>query len=338
MVFSGYCMGNRLNTVTEIQAKKLTHLNIAFGVVRDGEVSLEGIKDGLNYIQKLRGYNPHLNINLSLGGGEDNEKFPFGIATRTRTGIDRLADSAMDAVKEYRFDGIDCDWEYPCSSGDPAEKQQHLALMKALRARLNEYGEKRGAACWLTYAAPCTESYIESVAVKELTEVADFINLMCYDYRWESPCTGFHCNTYSPPDDPDPTSIAWAIERYTEAGAPKKHLVLGAAFYSHRYDGVVGGGNGYGQPYEGAYSYGPPYTDIFHNYEKSGRFAKYWHDAAKEPWLFDGESFITYDDPLAMVYKAELVKREGLGGMMYWEHSFDFTGTLFNAIYDHLIL
>jgi len=331
-------MAERLGTVTAAQAKKLTHLNIAFGVVKEGEVSIDGIRNGLLHVKKLREYNPELSIILSLGGGDENQKFPFGVATRTREGIERLADSAMAAVREYALDGIDCDWEYPCSSGDPAEKMQHLELMKTLRAMLDGYGDKRQKKCWLTYAAPCTESYIRSVAIRELAGVADFINLMCYDYRWESKLTGFHCNTFSPEDDADPTSIEWAVKKYMEAGALGEHIILGAAFYSHRYDGVTGGGNGYGQPYTGAYSYGPSYTDIFHNYEKNSRFAKYWHDGAKEPWLFDGDSFITYDDSQAMVYKAELVKSEGLGGMMYWEHSSDLTGVLFNAIYDNLML
>jgi len=338
MFFAGYCMANRLNTVTAVQAKKLTHLNIAFGVVKDGGVSIDRIRQGLAFIANLRRYNPKLQLILSLGGGDENQKFPFGAATRTQEGIEKLTESAMDAVREYDLEGIDCDWEYPCSSGDPAEKHQHLVLMKTLRVKLDDYGAKKNKKCWLTYAAPCSESYISSVALAELVPVADFINLMCYDFRWAGSHTGFHCNTFGMSDDPDPTSIAWAIRKYAEAGVPAEHLILGAAFYSHRYDGVIGDGNGYRQPYTGAYTYGPTYTDIFHNYEKNSRFAKYWHDEAKQPWLFDGESFITYDDSAAMVYKAELVKQQGLGGMMYWEHSADLTGTLFNAIYDNLML
>lgn len=338
MIFAGYCMGNRLHNVTDEQARKLTHLNIAFGVVKNGEISIDSIKEGLEYVKKLREQNPQLNIILSLGGGDENQKFPFGVATRTQAGIDKLVASAMKVVKHYELDGIDCDWEYPCNSGDPDEKQQHVDLMKTFRSVLDTYGNERGRKCWLTYAAPCAESYIRNVALKELVYVADFINLMCYDYRWESPVTGFQCNTYTPLGDEDPTSISWAIEKYVEAGVPREHLVIGAAFYSHRYDGVSGEGNGYGQPYTGAYTYGPSYTEIYYNYEKDSKFIKYWDDVAKEPWLFDGESFITYDDADAMKDKAELVKRDGLAGMMYWEHSCDLTGILFNAIYDNLMI
>ena len=339
MIFAGYCMGNMLHCVTDEQAKKLTHLNIAFGIVKNGVITVDGIEEGLVHIRRLREQNPGLNIILSLGGGEESQKFLFGEATRTRQGIDKLAASAMKIVKEYNLDGIDCDWEYSCSnSGDPAKKQQHLILMRTFRNLLDEYGSARGKKCWLTYAAQCTEIYIQNVALKELVGVADFINLMCYDYRWESPITGFHSNTYTPQRDDDPTSIVWAIEKYTAAGVPIEDLVIGAAFYSHRYDGVTGGGDGYGKPYSGAYIYGPSYTSIHNEYEKNSKFTKHWDDTAKEPWLFDGESFITYDDADAMYHKAELVKKEGLGGMMYWEHSSDLTGILFNVIYDNLMI
>jgi chitinase len=100
---------------------------------------------------------------------------------------------------------------------------------------------------------------------------------------------------------------------------------------------VQGGGNGYGQPYTGRYTYGPNYTEISMQYEKGTTFVKYWDETAKQPWLFDGESFITYDDPMAMRYKCEYVKEMGLAGVMYWEHSGDKTHVLFNSIYDNLM-
>lgn len=59
---------------------------------------------------------------------------------------------------------------------------------------------------------------------------------------------------------------------------------------------------------------------------------------AKAPWLFDGYSFISYDDPMSLHYKAEYVRKQGLGGMMYWQHTSDATGTLFDAIYEGLFL
>ena len=338
-VFVGYCAANNLSEVTREQARKLTHLNIAFGIVEDGAITVERIKDQLGYyVKKIQGYNPALNILLSTGGGALSQRPCHGEATRTPEGIERIVSSTMDAVRAYNMDGVDCDWEFPGWSGNRDERFQHTALMKAYRAALDAYAAGRGRPCFLTIAAGCSDTYIDNVELNELAVYLDFINLMCYDFRWEGTLTGHQCNTFAPLDDAGGSSAENGLNNYIAKGYPRDKLVLGAAFYSHRYDGVQGGGNGYGQPYTGRYTYGPTYTDISLKYEKSAYFAKYWDDAAKEPWLFDGDSFITYDDPMAMRFKCEYVKAMGLRGVMYWEHGGDRTHALFNAIYDHLML
>ena len=48
--------------------------------------------------------------------------------------------------------------------------------------------------------------------------------------------------------------------------------------------------------------------------------------------------FITYDDPMSMAYKARYIREKGLRGAMYWEHSSDLTGLLFNALYEGLFV
>jgi chitinase len=40
-------------------------------------------------------------------------------------------------------------------------------------------------------------------------------------------------------------------------------------------------------------------------------------------WLFDGTTFWTFDDPPVMAAKADYVKRNRLGGIMFWELSGD---------------
>ena len=84
--------------------------------------------------------------------------------------------------------------------------------------------------------------------------------------------------------------------------------------------------------------YGPSYTAIRLVYEPGGEYVKYWDDDAKAPWLFNGSSFITYDDPMSMALKAAYVRRTGLRGLMYWEHSYDLTGELFDALYEGLFV
>lgn len=38
-----------------------------------------------------------------------------------------------------------------------------------------------------------------------------------------------------------------------------------------------------------------------------------------------------------MRYKAEYVREAGHRGIMYWEHSYDLTGELFDSLYENLL-
>ena len=172
-----------------------------------------------------------------------------------------------------------------------------------------------------------------------MAEVLDFINIMTYDIRdaaWAENYTGHHSNVYPPKDSFYPDSLQGCVEKYHALGIPYDKLVVGAAFYSHRWDGVPDVNHGMNQKVDVPCVYGPSYTAIYHIYEKSGDYVKYWDDDAKAPWLFNGRSFITYDDPMSMRYKGEYVRKTGLRGIMYWEHSSDKTGLLFNALYESL--
>lgn len=63
----------------------------------------------------------------------------------------------------------------------------------------------------------------------------------------------------------------------------------------------------------------------------------YRDPVSKAPWLFDGDSFWTYDDPTSIRSKASYVAQEQLGGFMVWELSEDTAdGALLNAAHTSL--
>lgn len=337
-VFAAYCVANNLADVTPEQAKRLTHLNIAFGIVKDCKIDVESFRRNRFYLEEIRKNNPELQILISTGGGGAGG---HGDATKPENLIG-FVESTMEAVREFKLDGIDCDWEFPCNKGIMEEKQQHVELMKAYRVALDEYEKERGGKkAWLTIAAAAWDKYLRNTDVVEVTKVLDFINLMTYDIRdgaWAESYTGHHTNLYPPKGCFYDDSIDGCVEKYHSLGIPYDKIVIGAAFYTHRWDGVPNVNNGMNQKMEEHCVYGPGYTSIYHIYEKSTEYVKYWDDDAKAPWLFNGSSFITYDDPMSMRYKAEYVREKGVRGIMYWEHSSDKTGLLFNAIYENLFV
>ncbi|WP_242403960.1 glycosyl hydrolase family 18 protein, partial [Paenibacillus pini] len=107
-------------------------------------------------------------------------------------------------------------------------------------------------------------------------------------------------------------------------------------FYSHMWTDVTSKENGgLGQPATGSGNT-PTYNDILVKYNAANGYKRYWDDAAKAPYLFNGSTFISYDDPQSLYEKAKYVLDKKLGGAMFWEYSNDSTGTLLNALADGL--
>ncbi len=335
LVFAAYCVSSALQDVTRLQAERLTHLNIAFGLVENNLINSDSFYENRYYIEQIRSYNPNLQILISTGGGG---KMGHGDATKPEN-LEAFVKSTMDIVRDLELDGIDCDWEFPCNTGHMEEKEQHVQLMYAYRRELDKYEKERGKKCWLTIAAAAWDKYLKNTDVKKVAEVLDFINLMTYGMRdaaWAENYTGYHTNLYSSEKCFYPDSVDFCVEKYHNIGIPYDKIVIGSAFYSRRWNNVPNINHGLNQKVTSPCIFGPCYSAIYHIYENGGEYVKYWDDDAKAPWLFNGDSFITYDDPMSMKYKAEYVLKKGVRGIMYWEHSYDKTGILFNAIYDNL--
>ena len=75
-VYVAYSTGRSLYEITEEQAKRLTHLNVAFGIVKDGKINIDRQRPFLGELERIREYNPDLNILLSTGGGDQHGHGP----------------------------------------------------------------------------------------------------------------------------------------------------------------------------------------------------------------------------------------------------------------------
>ena len=71
-VYVGYSTGRSLYEITDEQAKRLTHLNVAFGIVKDGKINIDRQRPFLGELERIRKSNPDLNILLSTGGGDQH--------------------------------------------------------------------------------------------------------------------------------------------------------------------------------------------------------------------------------------------------------------------------
>jgi chitinase len=105
--------------------------------------------------------------------------------------------------------------------------------------------------------------------------------------------------------------------------------------YGRVYKQVNNQNNGLYQTFTGggtAVSYG---NIVANDLNKNG-FIRYWDSSSQVPWLFNGNEFISYDDPESIGYKTAFIKSMGLGGAMMWELSQDPNKELISKIYHDL--
>lgn len=335
----GYAGDHSLPDITAEDSRKLTHLNIAFGHVRGDEIRVDHLKN-MDCLERLKKDHPELTILLSVGGWSAGG---FSEAASTREGRSKMAESAVRVLDTYPLlDGIDLDWEYPCYgeagiAASPEDKTNFTSLLKEIRESLDRKSAAEGRHILLTIAAGADQYYIDGTEMDQVQQYLDYVQLMTYDMRGGfQTLTGHHTNLYTPTGDLFRISVDASVRLFHQAGVPLEKLVIGAAFYSRMWKDVPNRNQGLHQMTAGSGGYGPEFTQLAQNYIGKNGFTRYWDDEAKAPYLFDGSTFITYDDEQSIHHKCEYVRERGLLGVMFWEYKCDRTHRLLDAIYQGL--
>lgn len=313
---------------------KLTHINIAFGHIKDDAIVTDHLRN-MSEIARLKREHPSVRILLSVGGWSAGG---FSEAASSEQGRRRMAESSLAAIDAYGLDGIDLDWEYPCYgeagiASDPSDREHFTLLLQTIREVFDQRGASDGRHYLLTIAAGADQYYIDGTRMDEAQRYLDYVQLMTYDMRGGfQVLTGHHTNLHTPTGDLFRISVEASVRLFVNAGVPKSKIVIGAAFYSRMWKGVPDVGNGLHQMAKTSGGYGPEFTELHESYIDRNGFRRFWDDEAKAPYLYDGSTFITYDDEESIQAKCRYVKEEELGGVMFWEYRCDRTGLLLEAI------
>jgi chitinase len=337
-IVAGYAADSKLPDMTQEDLMKLTHLNVAFGHVRNDEITTEHLKN-MDALWKIKRDFPELTILLSVGGWSAGG---FSEAASTEEGRNRMAESAVRILTEYPFDGIDLDWEYPCYgeagiASSPADKTNFTLLLKTMREAFDHQGASDERHYLLTIAAGADQYYVDGTEMDQVQQYLDFVQLMTYDMRGGFQIlTGHHTNLHTPSGDLFRISTEASVNLFACAGVPKEKIVIGAAFYSRMWNQVPDRNQGLHQMAGSTGGYGPDFTTLAAEYIDKNGYVRFWDDEAKAPYLFNGSSFISYEDEQSLQHKCEYVKRSELGGVMFWEYSCDETHRLLDSIYKGL--
>lgn len=332
-------------TPDKLDASKLTHINYAFANIgSDLKIAL-GYPDidlaNFNKLNALKQTYPKLKTIIAVGGWSWSGKFSdVALTEESRTAF---ADSCVDFIVKHGFDGVDIDWEYPVSGGmstnirRPEDKQNFTLLLKKLREKLDARGAIDGKQYILSFAGASGTWYTNNTELGTLHQYVDYGNIMTYDIHgtWDK-YTDFNAPLYSNTDvSPQyKWSVDASINAWLKAGFPAEKLVMGVPFYGHKYNSVVNANNGLYQTHTGGSSL--TYANIEANYLNAPGYVRYFHSESMIPWLFNGTTFISYEDEQSMGLKAQYIKSKGLGGAMIWELSQDPNKVLLNALHNGL--
>ncbi|MFC4101579.1 glycoside hydrolase family 18 protein [Paenibacillus xanthanilyticus] len=334
-IVAGYVGDAQLAEITADALNKLTHVNVAFGHVREDAITTAHMKH-LDRLPGIKRAHPDLCLLLSVGGWSAGG---FSEAASTEAGRRSMAESAVHIVREHPFDGIDLDWEYPCYGeagigASPADRGNFTLLLKEIREALDRQGAQDGRRYWLTIAAGADQYYVDGTEMEEAQRYLDFVQLMTYDMRGGFQIlTGHHTNLYTPTGDLFRISADASVNLFLRAGVPKEKLVLGAAFYSRMWREVPNRNQGLHQMAGTTGGYGPDFTKLAAEFIDQNGYVRYWDEEACAPYLFNGDTFISYDDEQSIGRKCEYIQARGLAGIMFWEYACDETHRLLDAMY-----
>ena len=361
--------------VADIPAEKVNVINYAFANINPntGTIALgdpyadidkfyagdcwdEGcLRGNFHQLQILKQNYSHLRTLISVGGWTWSTY--FSDVAMTEESREVFAQSCVDFILEYGFDGIDIDWEYPVEGGlegnhnSSLDKQNFTLLLQKIRELLDLQSSIDGNDYLLTVATTASSIYVENIEVELIHEYLDWINLMSYDLHgpWggeSNAVTNFNSSLYAISDDPSPYPINEdfnldaSVQLYIDLGVPREKLNAGLAFYGRSFAGVPDENNGLFVPYTGVPGIGTwengvfDYWDLDSNYINMNGYVSYWHSEGKVPWLYNPNTqiMISYDDEESIYEKASYIIDNDLGGAMFWEFSSDKFSELLNEV------
>ncbi|MGO2324007.1 chitinase C-terminal domain-containing protein [Vibrio casei] len=300
--------------VKDIPWEQLTHINYAFvSIGSDGKVNIGDVNDPNNaavgktwpgvdvdpelgfkgHFGALATYKKRYDVKtmISIGGwaetgghfADDGSRVADGgFYTMTTnadgsinySAIDKFAESAVELIRKYQFDGVDIDYEYPTSmagAGNPYDKdfmeprREHLwasyqVLMKVLREKLDKASEADDNYYMLTIAAPSSGYLLRGMETFDVTKYLDYVNIMSYDLHgaWNDH-VGHNAALYDTGKDSELAqwnvygtaayggigylNTDWAYH-YFRGSMPAGRINIGVPYYTRGWQGVTGGDNG----------------------------------------------------------------------------------------------
>lgn len=270
---------------------------------------------------------------ISIGGWTLSDNFPEVANDPVKRA--RFASECNRLIKEYQFDGIDIDWEYPCyeeHSGRPEmDKKNFTLFMKQIRDSIDALGEIHNRHYLLTAAFGANLSQMECIEYEEVSKFMDYINMMTYDFNGSWTDIAAHNSPLYAPAQGYEGSLDEAFKLLRERNVPTKKINMGVGFYGRSLKGFKNGtpelfGEHKGVVDEEMWPIWEGMPSYYYIMEKINLFEEKWDDVAKVPYLINKKdtSFVSYDNEKSIRLKAQYVMDKKCGGVIIWDATNDY--------------
>ncbi|XP_033215238.1 acidic mammalian chitinase-like [Belonocnema kinseyi] len=318
--------------ISNIDPTLCTHLIYSFiGLNADASIKIldyqrEVTNNGFRMFNELRQKSPSTKTIVSIGGWtEGSDQFTRVVSDSNLRA--RFVSNIVAFLKQYNFNGLDVDWEYPAQrGGKPSDKENFVILLRELKQTFGREGFSLSAA-----VNPTEYGAGQSYNIREISKSLDFINLMTYDYHGtfdEDKTVGHNAPLYAAPGEnanQKTLNVNSSVNFWISQGAPIEKINVGTAFYGRSFTLADPNQHKRGSPFIAEGKAGP--------YTKNAGTLAYYEICTytdRENWTvrydpeqhvvyaFKADQIVGYDDVNSITEKAAYIKNLNLGGAMVW--------------------